>query len=140
VLFIATLLESKVDFICCDMPTANRITIHIMAALAEEEARLISQRTKEALAVARAKGKKLGGARTRRVVPTAEERSLRLADRLESSYGSVLPTVKTLKSQGMSHEAIARVLNSAGFRTPKGKAFRQSTICNILQRIDAAAV
>ena len=59
--FVATLMESiGVDFICCDCPGANRFTLHILAAVAEEEARMIGERTCKGLAIAKAKGVKLG--------------------------------------------------------------------------------
>ena len=58
--FIAQLMESEVEFIVCDLPQANRFTIQIFAALAEQEARFISERTKDALAVLKRQGKKLG--------------------------------------------------------------------------------
>ena len=61
--FTATLMESGIDFVCCDNPTANRLTIHILAAVAEDEARCISERTKAALQASRARGVKLGSAR-----------------------------------------------------------------------------
>jgi DNA invertase Pin-like site-specific DNA recombinase len=60
VLFIAQLMESKVDFAACDLPKANNLTIHIMAAMAQHEAESISNRTKEALAKSK---KQLGGKR-----------------------------------------------------------------------------
>ena len=60
---IAGLLESDVDFIAADMPLANRFTIHILAAVAEYEARLISERTKAAFAAAKARGRKFGNPR-----------------------------------------------------------------------------
>jgi DNA invertase Pin-like site-specific DNA recombinase len=53
-------MEAGVDFVCCDMPSANRLTLHILAAVAEDEARRISERTKAALAAYRARGGKLG--------------------------------------------------------------------------------
>lgn len=55
--FISGLLESKVDFVALDFPEATTFTLHIMAALAEQEARLISERTKAALAAAKRRGK-----------------------------------------------------------------------------------
>src|SRR5262249_5437119 len=58
--FIATLMTKKVDFICCDNPTATKFTIHILAAVAEHERDAISARTKAGLAAAKANGKKLG--------------------------------------------------------------------------------
>jgi DNA invertase Pin-like site-specific DNA recombinase len=63
VAFTSTLMESGVHFLCCDMPSATHLTIHILAAVAEDEARRISERTRDALAVAKSKGKPLGSAR-----------------------------------------------------------------------------
>lgn len=63
--FISTLMEDKdVDFLACDFPQANRLTIHILAAVAEHEALMISQRTKSALQAAKAREVQLGGDRS----------------------------------------------------------------------------
>jgi DNA invertase Pin-like site-specific DNA recombinase len=61
--FIATLMDSCVEFVATDNPHANKLTIHILAAVAEHEREAISERTKAALAAAKARGKKLGGPR-----------------------------------------------------------------------------
>lgn len=58
--FVSGLMESKVKFVACDLPEANQLTIHIMAAFAEHEARRISERTRDALAAAKARGVVLG--------------------------------------------------------------------------------
>ncbi len=58
--FVSGLMESGVEFVAADMPTVNRLTVHILAAVAEEEARMISARTKAALTAAKARGVKLG--------------------------------------------------------------------------------
>ena len=63
VAFTSNLMESRVKFVACDLPDANRLTIHILAAVAEHEAEMISTRTKLALAAAKRKGTVLGGDR-----------------------------------------------------------------------------
>src|SRR6516164_5956201 len=60
VAFIANLMDGKVDFVCCDMPQATRLTIHVLAAVAEHEREMISERTRNGLAAAKARGVKLG--------------------------------------------------------------------------------
>src|SRR6185312_351781 len=63
VAFISNLMESGVEFVAVDMPQANRFVVHILAAVAEQEAEAISKRTKAALAAAKARGTVLGGRR-----------------------------------------------------------------------------
>lgn len=60
VAFVSALMEAGVKFLACDMPAANEFTLHIMAALAEQEAKMASTRIKEALAALKARGVKLG--------------------------------------------------------------------------------
>src|SRR5271163_2826117 len=61
--FISSLMESGVDFVACDFPEANRLTVHILAAVAEHAAAMISARSKAALAAAKARGVARGGQR-----------------------------------------------------------------------------
>ena len=65
VAFIANLMDGKVDFVCCDMPQATRLTIRVLAAVAEHEREMISERTRNGLAAAKAHGVKLGGPKLR---------------------------------------------------------------------------
>lgn len=132
VLLIAKLMESKVDFICCDMPHANKFTLHVMAAMAEYEASLISERTKAALQVVKARGKKLGGRREK--PPTFVSKEAKAA-RLEASYGRAIPVIRLMKEQGASLREIADRLNKDGIRTPSGKNFQKGTVDSILKRV-----
>lgn len=130
VLFIATLMESGVDFVAADMPAANRFTLHVMAAVAEQEALMISERTKAALQAAKARGVKLGGAR-----PGGgwgpQHKELK-KQRFDDRYAEILPVVRALRAQGVTEQGIADELNRQGRRSPKGGMFRQSTVHNLL--------
>src|SRR3954451_2198641 len=63
--FVSALMDSGVEFVAVDFPTANKLTIHILAAVAEHEREMISARTKASLAAAKARGVKLGNANMR---------------------------------------------------------------------------
>jgi len=63
VAFISNLMEGGVDFVAADMPSVNRLTVHVLAAVAEHEREMISQRTKAALAAVKARGTRLGNPR-----------------------------------------------------------------------------
>jgi DNA invertase Pin-like site-specific DNA recombinase len=76
--FLLGLEKAGVDFVAADMPHANRLTVGIMAMVADEERRMISARTKAALAEAKKRGKKLGGFRGNVITPEARAASLRV--------------------------------------------------------------
>lgn len=149
VLFIATLMESTVEFVCCDMPSANRTTIQLMAVLAEDEARRVSERTKAALAELKAQGKQLGSARPGHWdgrehlrgwagVPAEKKRALK-ASKLRESYGSAIPLILALRERNESFERIAATLNSQGIKAPRGGRFRADRVREVVERLAAVA-
>jgi DNA invertase Pin-like site-specific DNA recombinase len=100
VAFIANLTDSGVEFIAVDQPHATRFTLHILAAVAEHEAKMISARTKAALAAAKARGKTLGGFRG--YVPDAALGRQARHAASEAFAADVGPIVAKLRRQGRS--------------------------------------
>lgn len=130
VAFIANLMESSVDFVACDMPQANRLTIHILAAVAEHERELISQRTKAALAEAKRRGTRLGNPHL------AQARKKALAvHRSRHPAGEVLKLIADWRGQGKTLRAIADDLNRLQIGTPRGKQWYASSVRNQLERM-----
>ena len=132
VYFISGLMESGVEFVAVDMPEANRLTIHILAAVAEHEREMISQRTKVALRAAKTRGVKLGSPEPSR---GAAIRSQVLRDKADRFAANTLPIIHNLQDQGIiSHKAIARALNARGIQTANGRQWHGTTVRNLLQR------
>lgn len=135
VAFIANLMDSGVEFVACDMPEANRLTLHILAAVAEHEREMISTRTKEALAAAKARGQQLGNpspaaaAAQARIVASAQ---------LQTYRASVRPIITELHNQGLGLSAIAREMNRRGIKTARGKQWEAATVKGILVREDSS--
>jgi len=111
-----------VEFVACDMPEANRLTVGIMALMAEHEAEMISKRTKDALAAAKARGQRLGGFRG--YVPSETNRAQAARARAEAAReraSQVLPLVREIRAIGITSLAgIARELTRRGVPTPRG--------------------
>ena len=120
--FIAKLMESSVQLKCAELPSADTFQLHIYAALAEQERKLISERTKAALAVKKAQGVKLGN-------PKAQEQTA-IAKQFAKS---VLPHIEELRQQGItSLYAIAKQLNASGIKTFAGGKWYPTTVKNTL--------
>jgi len=148
VAFTAALMESGLNFVCCDVPTANRLTIHILAAVAEEEARLIAERTKAALGRLKAKGVLLGSARPghwdgkehKRRPEYARTFQKAALDKKMRFYDAIAPTLLELRRKGMTMQQIVEHLNSQGHRTrptkrhPTGNPWNLATLCRVLRR------
>jgi len=142
----AELMKSGVEFVACDNPTANRLTIQILAAVAEHEAQAISERTRAALAAYKARGGRLGASLpqcrnlTRKArLKGGEAAAQAHAKRAVEAYAEeVYPRIKALARQDQSLRAIARALNDEGHQTLNGKAWTAVQVGRILDRLDAA--
>jgi DNA invertase Pin-like site-specific DNA recombinase len=129
--FVSGLMESRVRFVACDMPEANELTIHIMAAFAEHEAKRISQRTKEALAIAKARGVKLGVAGAQNLKGNVEERQ----QAAEAFAQRVKPVIAGMIGRGLSQRAMVAELNAIKVPAPKGGDWRLSQLQRVLDRV-----
>lgn len=133
--FIATMMESGIKFIAADMPDADPFRLHIEAAIAEEERRRISARTKAALQVAKAKGKVLGGYRG--VAPTDEARTKGRARQSEAAQrraASVLPVLEELQASGLTSPGrLAKALNDRAVKAPRGGSWAAPQVRRLLQ-------
>jgi DNA invertase Pin-like site-specific DNA recombinase len=100
--FVSGLMESGVEFTAVDFPHANRLTVHILAAVAEHEAKMMSERTKAALAAAKRRGVKLGGDRGAPLTAKARKAGwqARQARADERAAGSLAPIVAELQARG----------------------------------------
>ena len=127
VAFIAALMESGTDFIACDMPQATRLTIHILAAVAEHEREMISKRTKAALAEAKRRGIKLGN-------PQIEAARAKAAavHHLHRPASEVQKLMTDWRGQGRTLRQIAEGLNGLNIRPARGRQWYASSVRNQL--------
>lgn len=127
VAFLAQLLESKVNFVCCDNPHANKLTIHILAAVAEDESVRVSERTKAALAQAKLKGVKLG---TNNLPKSDNVTALRAratnTEKANSYNQQILNKLRHIKDQ--SYRKQARYLNNSMIKTRLGKRWHTNSV------------
>ena len=121
--FISGLMESGVEFVAVDMPQANRFVVHIMAAVAEQEAEAISKRTKAALAAAKARGSVLGGRRvtSKRLVEIAAGARTARTEKAAAWREELSPTLARVRATGaVSLREIAAELNARNIPAPRG--------------------
>ena len=130
VAFVSMLMESGVEFICADFPTANRLTIHVLAAVAEHEASMISARTKAGLAAAKARGVVLG------TTMDADKRATATANRSAKANecaAKVIGIINSLRTGGATLQRIADELNKVT-PTPRGKQWTPTAVKNAIAR------
>lgn len=137
--FISSLMESGVEFVAVDFPQANRLTVHILAAVAEHEAVMISARTVAALAAAKARGVVLGGQRG------ASERMASMAARgnaLSSAFRKaraakrhedLIPVIEDIRAAGVtSLSGIGQELNARGITSARGGPWTASQVRRVV--------
>lgn len=138
--FLVNLMESQVRFVCADNPQANELTIHILAAVAQQERKAISERTKVALRAAKARGTVLGNPRPHEFRPkdtrpaTAQRR--KLAAEYASDLAEVIADIQARSITSLS--CIAEELNRRGITTRRGGRWHASTVRLAKLRIDSA--
>ena len=139
--FLLGLEKAGVEFVAADMPNANRLTVRLMAVIAQEEREMISARTKAALAAAKARGTKLGGKREKAPnVDHAKGRAARTrtADDYARQVGPIALAAwrEVTEPQGGYTHAVA-VLTARGIRTPRGGQWTRAAVRTLIQRHQA---
>ena len=130
--FLASLMEDRdLDFKVSQMPFADKFQLHIYAALAEQERDFISQRTRAALAAAKARGTKLG-APVQHLEVLAKARQEKARREAEKVSGVIVP----LRRAGTSLRGICDVLNGSGLRTSRGTSFHPSLVSRMLTSLE----
>lgn len=135
----AELMRSGVEFVCCDNPDANRLTIQILAVVAENESVAISSRTKAALAAYKARGGKLG---TDNLTDEGRAKGGRAAGKLharradEAYSDEVYPLIRSLTRKSFSLSAIADELNRTELETMNGGKWSATQVSRELKRLE----
>lgn len=148
VAFLSALMRSGVDFIACDNPHANKLTIHILAAVAEDEAARISARTKAALQAAKARGVALGSSRPghwqgreeARLAGLAKGRAVSakvISESAAEAYLDLAPSMQQWRTEGLSLREIADKLNCDGHATRRGAKWNPVQVARVLERADS---
>ena len=137
--FLLSLRDAGVKFVACDMPHANNLTITIMAAVAEEEAAMISQRTKAALQAAKARGVKLGGYRGYKISPEVAKMGCAARSAISQTRAEQFkPVLDEIMADGAkSLKQIAAEFAARGIPTPSRKGHWQPTmVMRVMQKLD----
>jgi DNA invertase Pin-like site-specific DNA recombinase len=119
--------------LCADYPDADITTLQLFAVLAEHEGRMISKRTKDALAVKKAQGCKLGAPDPR---PGGNATGAILRERADSYALNTAPLIEQLRASGMGYRSISSELTRRGIRTPRGGVWYPTSVRNILERAE----
>lgn len=130
--FVASLMESGVKFVAVDNPQANELTIHILAAVAQAERKAISDRTRAALAAAKARGVKLGSPKIEKARQSALRSVRTSADKFAAN---VQPVIEQIRASGLTTlRQIADALNARGVKTRRGAEWTAAAVARVIGR------
>jgi DNA invertase Pin-like site-specific DNA recombinase len=135
VAFISALMAKRTPFIVAELGAdVSPFMLHIYAAVAEQERAMISQRTREALAAVKARGRKLGNPNIGEAQKVAATRRSEIADDFAAN---VLPVIREIQSAGLSMRKVAAALNARGIPTARGGTWAATQVSDILKRSEA---
>lgn len=137
VAFLATLQQAGTKFVACDLPEANELVVHILAAVAQAERKAISERTKAALAVAKARGVRLGNPRLRagNAASAAIARKAR-TKKTEDRDAELREVIENAERQDhLTLRQLARYLNELGISSAQGKHWHANSVRRVRHRI-----
>lgn len=136
--FLSSMLESDVEIVFCDFPQANKMVLHILAAISQYEAELTAQRTKAALQAKKARGAKLGNPehlmnKHKQAIANSNKTNSEKAKKNPNNKRAVA-FLKVMISQGKSLTEMTDILNSEGFVTAQGCKFVPATVRRLIKR------
>lgn len=143
VAFVSALMESKLPIACCDIPEADAFTLHILAAVAEREGKLISERTSAALQALKARGVKLGSARPghwdgkehlRGWKQAVAASKVAVAEEMSKKYEPLIPWIREMRDSGMNLRQIVAALNAKGCTTRREKPWNVATLHRVMAK------
>lgn len=129
--FVSGLIETGVDFVAADMPQANKVMIQMHAVMSEWERDQISERTKAALAAAKARGVVLGASGPKNLRPNLDQRIAHA----KAFQERLKPLVLGMASQGLTRRAMVNHLNELGIKAPRGGAW---SLCQVQRLVEHA--
>ena len=135
VFFVSSLMETGVEFVACDLPQATNFTIHLYAALAEMEAKLIAERTRNALAEKKKRGFKLGTPANltedgkKKGIEVIKQKAMDNKANIQSTA-----LIVEYRAKGFSYDKIAIILNQLNFGTAQGKSHNSTSVHRLYKR------
>jgi DNA invertase Pin-like site-specific DNA recombinase len=140
--FIGELLEGDLPFVACDMPSANKFVLQILAAVAEEEARAASIRTRAAMAAAKARGKVFGN--PEHLTDEGRSRGGRATTKIrrrkrDEKLALVAKRLRELRLGGVGYKRAASILNAEHYRTSRGNEWSAMTLWKAVRRLRPTA-